>query len=112
MTQAIIFAPGEGEKPVSLFDKFTEALSFIKIYGGKLIQKPKNISYQNWIKSEIMRSDRKLKHMEINDNLFKLLAHDGGTPSFWKEKKRNVFAMIRQCGQPTIFLTLSAAESR
>ncbi|CAG5093221.1 Protein of unknown function [Cotesia congregata] len=59
MTQAIVFAPGEGQLPVSLFDKYTEALSFLKIYGGKLIKKPEHITYQNWIKSEIMRSDRR-----------------------------------------------------
>ncbi|CAG5085009.1 Protein of unknown function, partial [Cotesia congregata] len=67
MTQGVIFAPGEGHTPVSLFDKYTETLSFIKIYGGKLIQKPKNLTYQNWIKSEIMRSDRRCA------NIIKLL---------------------------------------
>ncbi|CAG5071596.1 Protein of unknown function [Cotesia congregata] len=59
MTQAIVFAPGEGQSPVSLFDEYAEALSFIKIYGGKLVKKPQHLTYQNWIKSEIMRSDRR-----------------------------------------------------
>ncbi|CAD6209869.1 GSCOCG00010855001-RA-CDS, partial [Cotesia congregata] len=110
MTQAIIFAPGEGQMPVSLFDKYTEALSFIKIYGGKLISQPKHLTYQNWIKSEIMRSY--LKYMELNDNGFKFLSHDRGSPSFWKEKKKNVFALFRQLGPPSIFFTLSAAETK
>ncbi|CAG5100633.1 Protein of unknown function [Cotesia congregata] len=33
ITQAIVFAPGEGQIPVSLFDDFAESLSFVKIYG-------------------------------------------------------------------------------
>lgn len=159
MTQAIVFAPGEGQSPVSLFDDYTEALSFIRIYGSKLIKKPEHITYQNWMKSEIMRSDRrcatilklffsalklrmskisssinfclrknktksalikaedildenKLKHIELKDNGFKFLSHDRGSPSFWEEKKRNVFALFRQIGPPNIFFTLSAAETK
>ncbi|CAG5102882.1 Protein of unknown function [Cotesia congregata] len=44
MTQAIVFAPGEGQMPVSLFDLYAEALSFIKIYGGKLMKKPEHLT--------------------------------------------------------------------
>ncbi|XP_044578906.1 uncharacterized protein LOC123261377 [Cotesia glomerata] len=159
LTQAIVFAPGEGQLPVSLFDEYAEALSFIKIYGGKLIKKPEHITYQNWIKSEIMRSDRRcatiiklffsalklrtskiassinfclrknkiksklmkvvdmlddnnIKYMELNDSGFKFLSHDRGSPSFWEEKKKNVFALFRQIGPPNLFFTLSAAETK
>lgn len=28
----------------------------------------------------------------------------------WQQQKRDVFAIIRQLGQPTVFLTLSASE--
>lgn len=31
---------------------------------------------------------------------------------YWQQRKRDVFAMIRQLGKPTMFLTLSASETR
>ncbi|GBO39668.1 hypothetical protein AVEN_76389-1 [Araneus ventricosus] len=36
-----------------------EARSFVRIYGGELIKQPEIMSYQDWIKSEIMRDDRR-----------------------------------------------------
>jgi hypothetical protein len=51
----------------------------------------------------------------------KLISHDQGfrmlkdirlSPAFWEDKTKQTFAMIRQLGIPTLFLTLSAAESR
>ena len=53
LVSAIVFAPGEGRKPVSLFDRYTDAMSFVKIYRGELITKPDDISYQDWLKSEL-----------------------------------------------------------
>jgi hypothetical protein len=32
------------------------------------------------------------------------------SPEFWEQKKRNCFAMLRQLGNPTFFITLSPAE--
>jgi hypothetical protein len=32
--------------------------------------------------------------------------------SFWEQKPKNILAMIRELGIPTLFLTLSAAESK
>jgi hypothetical protein len=34
------------------------------------------------------------------------------SPAFWEQKLKNILAMIRQLGIPTLFLTLSAAESK
>ncbi|XP_055856560.1 uncharacterized protein LOC129919626 isoform X2 [Episyrphus balteatus] len=60
------------------------------------------------------------------DNILKknfvdsLIQHDAGyrilnripsSPSYWELKKMQLMAMIRQLGKPTLFLTLSAAES-
>ncbi|CAD6216212.1 GSCOCG00011290001-RA-CDS [Cotesia congregata] len=99
MTQAIVFAPGEGQLPVSLFDKYTEALSFLKIYGG-------NINFC------LRKNKMKSKLIKAGDIGFKFLSHDRGSPSFWEEKKKNVFALFRQIGPPSIFFTLSAAETK
>ena len=59
LTNAIVFAPGEGNKPESLFAEYVEAQSFVKIYAGELKKQPDGMSYQDWVKSEIMRDDRR-----------------------------------------------------
>ena len=158
LVSAIVFAPGEGKKPVSLFDKYAEAMSFVKIYRGELIAKPDDISYQDWLKSELTRSDRRcatvsklffsasklriskvassigfclrkskaktsikasellepdfIKKIETHDSGFKMFETDRGSPAFWEQKKKQVFAAIRQLGKPTLFLTLSPAETK
>ena len=33
------------------------------------------------------------------------------SPAYWEKKKKDLLAMIRQLGKPTLFMTLSAAES-
>ena len=46
------------------------------------------------------------------DDAFTFLRCDRFSPAFWELKKKEVMAMIRQLGCPTIFLTLSAAETK
>jgi len=48
---------------------------------------------------------------DSNDG-YKFLRTDRSSPSFWEEKKRELLATIRQIGIPSIFLTLSAAETK
>lgn len=50
-----------------------------------------------------------------NDFVNNLVSHDDGfrilkNPAYWEASKKNLLAMIRQLGTPTIFLTLSASE--
>ncbi|CAF3962918.1 unnamed protein product, partial [Rotaria sordida] len=47
-----------------------------------------------------------------NDDAFTFLRCDRSSPAFWELKKKEVMAMIRQLGCPTLFLTLSAAETK
>ncbi|CAF4606665.1 unnamed protein product, partial [Rotaria sp. Silwood2] len=47
-----------------------------------------------------------------NDDAFTFLRCDRSSPAFWELKKKEVLAMIRQLGCPTLFLTLSAAETK
>ena len=47
-----------------------------------------------------------------NDDAFTFLRCDRSSPAFWELKKKEVMAMIRQLGCATIFLTLSAAETK
>ena len=46
------------------------------------------------------------------DDAFTFLRCDRSSPAFWELKKKEVMAMIRQLGCPTIFLTLSEAETK
>ncbi|XP_026475405.1 uncharacterized protein LOC113380264 [Ctenocephalides felis] len=45
------------------------------------------------------------------DDGYRLLKNLRSSPAFWQDKKKKLLAMIRQLGRPTLFLTLSAAES-
>ena len=43
---------------------------------------------------------------------YKFLTLIRSLPPYWKSKKKDLMAMLRQLGKPTFFLTLSAAETR
>lgn len=47
-----------------------------------------------------------------HDAGFRILKNVRGSPAYWENSKKNLLAMIRQLGTPTIFLTLSASEKR
>jgi PIF1-like helicase/Helitron helicase-like domain at N-terminus/UvrD-like helicase C-terminal domain len=60
--QGIVFAPGEGQKPISLLtDKHVEELSFPAIYCGKTrnIRPGVKISYADIVKAELRNRDRR-----------------------------------------------------
>ncbi len=48
----------------------------------------------------------------IHDDCYKFLRADRASPVYWEDRKREVLAMIRQIGIPTLFLTLSSAETK
>lgn len=45
------------------------------------------------------------------DNGYRFLSNVTSSPAYWQQQKNNVFAMVRQYGVFTLFVTLSAAES-
>lgn len=45
------------------------------------------------------------------DNAYRFTNKITGTPAYWENQKKNVFAMVRQLGVFTLFITLSAAEA-
>ena len=47
-----------------------------------------------------------------NDQAYQILAGDRTSPVYWEKKMKDLMAMIRQLGVPSLFLTLSAAESK
>ncbi|KAG1081803.1 hypothetical protein G6F42_022819 [Rhizopus arrhizus] len=46
------------------------------------------------------------------DQAYKVLQGVRSSAEYWKTEKKNLMAMIRQFGIPTLFITLSAAESK
>jgi PIF1-like helicase/Helitron helicase-like domain at N-terminus/OTU-like cysteine protease/Helicase len=47
-----------------------------------------------------------------HDDGFRVMKNVRSTPAYWEARKKELLAMIRQLGTPTIFLTLSAAEKQ
>ena len=56
--------------------------------------------------------ENSVENLVLNDNAFKLLKNVRASPPFWQEKKKEVMAMVRQLGMPSLFMTLSAAETQ
>ncbi|KAK3930116.1 ATP-dependent DNA helicase pfh1, partial [Frankliniella fusca] len=49
--------------------------------------------------------------VQHNDG-YKILQVDRSSPAYWERKKKTVFAMYRQFGLPSLFVTFSSAETR
>ena len=45
------------------------------------------------------------------DERYKIFRTPRGSPPYWENAKKDLFAMLRQLGLPSIFITLSAAET-
>ena len=52
-----------------------------------------------------------LNQLIRNDEGYSILKNIRNSPSYWQQKMKDLLAMIRQLGKPTIFLTLSAGET-
>ncbi|XP_062602358.1 uncharacterized protein LOC134264070, partial [Saccostrea cucullata] len=165
MNQIYTFAPGEGQRPLSLYqDQTAEYLSFPTIFCGKgRLQEDERqvrVSYADIAKWELRSVDRraaqsvpnlffKLKKIQMKqvtdkcnlalrkcktkgksitaneiknpEHVNSLVRHDEGffvfrqlrnSPAYLETRKKDVFAMIRQLGLPTWFMSLSAADTR
>lgn len=42
------------------------------------------------------------------DEMYRMLANIVGSPGYWMEQRKNLLAMMRQLGVPTLFLTFSS----
>ena len=58
-----------------------------------------------------IRDKSYIDQLSLHDEGYRILKCERNSPSFWEEKKKELFAMVKQLGCPTIFLTLSAAET-
>jgi hypothetical protein len=161
LVQDFAIAPGEESCPLPLVsDLYAEEATFIKIFGGEIIQDnlPSNITCVAKCKSFFRRYDRRcaenvtyifymykklmaeklisainycLKKFKVKNNLTvndvltnsttmqqlirtndmkQFLRNIRSSPVYWESKKKELFAMIRQLGCPSFFITLSPAE--
>ena len=64
------------------------------------------------ITASMLQNHEEVKKLIQRDEGYRFLTHVRGTPAFWESSKRDLFAMIRQLGIPTFFVTFSAADRR
>ncbi|KAI8503435.1 hypothetical protein Bbelb_184060 [Branchiostoma belcheri] len=85
-------APGEGSKPVSVF----------KEVGGEAMSFP----------VQFPTGQEDVKAILKSDEGYRFLQPVRGTPQYWEKALNELYAMIRQLGIPTWFVTFSAADLR
>lgn len=61
-------------------------------------------------KAQCLLSADYMDELIHHDDGFRMLKNVRTAPAYWESKKKELFAMIRQLGAPTLFLTLSANE--
>ena len=64
------------------------------------------------ITASMLRDRNQVKKLIQRDEGYRFMKQIRGTPAFWEQTKRDLFAMIRQLGIPTFFVTFSAADRR
>ncbi len=64
------------------------------------------------ITASLLSDQNKIKELIKRDEGYRFLTQVRGTPAYWEKSKKNLFAMIRQLGIPTFFVTFSAADRR
>ena len=69
-------------------------------------------TFNRVITASQLLNDAFVSNLTSKDCAYKMFKHDRGSPAYFAQKKRDLFAMIRQLGPPSIFLTLSSAETR
>ena len=64
------------------------------------------------ITASMLKNREEVKQIIKRDEGYRFLTQIRGTPAYWEKSKKDLFAMIRQLGVPTFFLTFSAADRR
>ena len=67
---------------------------------------------ENQLKAKEVLNSEIINNLLSKDQAYRVLVNDRTSPVYWQRKMKELFAMIRQLGCPTFFLTLSAAETR
>ncbi|XP_034567817.1 uncharacterized protein LOC117832690 isoform X2 [Notolabrus celidotus] len=64
------------------------------------------------ITSRMLRDKHEVERLVRNRDAIRFMQPLRGTPAYWDKTTKDLFAMIRQLGSPTFFVTFSAAEMR
>ncbi|XP_038135176.1 uncharacterized protein LOC119779572 [Cyprinodon tularosa] len=64
------------------------------------------------ITSSMLQDKHEVEKLVRNKDAVRFMQPLRGTPAFWEKTRKDLFAMIRALGNPTFFLTFSAAEFR
>ncbi len=64
------------------------------------------------ITASMLTDNEQVKKLIRRNEGYRFLSKIRGTPAYWETSKKDVFAMIRQLGIPTFFITFSAADRR
>ncbi|XP_054166272.1 uncharacterized protein LOC128963769 [Oppia nitens] len=84
--------------------QWNEAISATNIFKRKIK------GQAEWSVNDALDSTKVNKAI-ASDKAFKSMSKLRTSPSYWEQKRDETIAMIRQLGLPTLFFTLSAAES-
>ena len=64
------------------------------------------------ITASMLTDQDQVRKLIKRDEGYKFLKQVRGTPAYWEKSKKDLFALIRQLGIPTFFVTFSAADRR
>ncbi|KAI6656092.1 hypothetical protein LOD99_11325 [Oopsacas minuta] len=64
------------------------------------------------IQVAVISPENFLEHMLAHDVAFKFLKTIRSSPAFWQQKQKEFMSMIRQLRCPTLYLTLSVADTK
>ena len=76
-----------------------------------IILRKYNSKNNNNLKAKDLKGE-KLNELVSHNDGYKVLKKVRGTPPYFKAMQKDIFAMIRQLGPATLFLSFSAAETK
>ncbi|XP_052680033.1 uncharacterized protein LOC128160727 [Crassostrea angulata] len=91
------------------FAQYTAELE--EIFSSVSIAMRKSVDLSHLTSSTFLDSS-KMKKMLKKDECYRFLQAVRGSPAYWEKTMRDLFAMLKQLGIPTFFITFSAAERR
>ena len=80
-----------------------------QVFSSVSIASRKSSKHSNMTMDNIL-DDGKLKFMLKMDECYRSLTNIRGSPPYWEKVTKDLFAMLRQLGMPTFFITLSAND--
>lgn len=93
----------------NLFFKFFKLL-LCKVFSAEQVQLRK--AHATHHDKQLLKDPLYLKQICNNDQAYRFIKHIPSSPAYWEVTKKQVLAMIRQLGIPSIFITVSPSEHK